>query len=104
MAGPEPLPLLDHAHVSARDGADPVGLGADYENNPVGEGAGQLQWIPDERPAAELMENLGLPGAHALALPGGENDDRQPVHATPFILRRVRKLCAISSLRWILAG
>jgi hypothetical protein len=50
------------------------------------------------------VENLGLPGAHALALSGGENDDGQAVHATPFTVRPVRKPHATSWTCWILAA
>ena len=36
---------------------------------------GSRQHVPDQRLAAERLQNLGQGRAHALALPGGQDDD-----------------------------
>ena len=98
VAGAEPLALLDRRHAVARQRAHAVGVGADDQDDAIGEGLGQAQGIGDQGTTAELVQDLGRPGAHALALTGSQDDRGQSVHAASLILTKgLRGPCHIGA-------
>ncbi len=86
VAGAEALALLDDGHPLADDGSHAIAVGADDEDDAIGQGPRETERIGDEGTTTELVKNLWLAGAHPLALAGRENHRRQSLHAVPFIL------------------
>ena len=86
VAGAQPLPLDDRPHVGAGHPDDFVSVGRHDEDDAVGERPGNPERVGDQGAAAQPVEHLGLPGAHALAFARGQDDDGQRFHAVFSIL------------------
>ena len=95
VAGTPALALLDEGGLglAAHGGADVVRPPSDDHDHAGAEGAGKIDRIVDERPAAELVKRLGTPGAHAGRLAGSENDGSELVHGGQTSSTRHARAC-----------
>ena len=80
VAAPEPLALHDRAHVGSGHGHNVVGVRSHDQDDPIGKGSSGAEGVGDQGAAAQGVEHLGLPRAHALALAGGKNDSGHLAH------------------------